>query len=374
MSFVDENIKKLYEEYRNDKIICGVKDYDVKIENTSVPFWIFVMIIITGILARFAVGFIVNEVSIFNNVFVKIIVDITTIFFIIAMVMSYYELKTELYFEDENIVFKNKLNKKIVIDINRYPRIYIKKSLYTTSNTTYSGAISSRVCESYDLHIEQDYKDLEISVDVIGAKKLKLFLDNLILKEKQESTNSQWECSFSPKEKKISEYISFLENPKKVIGVKDTTKKIKFRRLSVEWKIFIILVLTTLSCFGLDYIGNSIFDGSQNVKFTDFFGMAGAFLLVFDFLFLMICANQIGGKGFKVSYPTQETIKIKGNIFDYRNNDVLIGLVKYRPTDSFDKYCYDLKVFNNGVRHYFEVEAKFEKEIGEFIDNLIFEK
>lgn len=354
MNLTDKQAKEIYQQYNNEKIICGIKNHTLEIKFIKHYIWFLPLFILLGFSSNLRVLQILTDSE-------SIIIYIIALFFFVLSIFVVLSQSYKLYFDNNNLILRNKLNKRIVIDINRYPRIYIRHQIYNSYNHV---SEHYRKTHRYDLHIEQDNNDIVLDISTIGSKKIKLLLDNFETKERQDITDSQWQESSNEKEKTFSNYISFLSKQEKIIGVKNSNN-MKIINNSNLMSKFIICTLIIIISFYLSTI--------TSTDLSNFFLTISAFGFLFD-LFVLISLVEKGTDSYlKISYPSEGTIKINKYLLNYKKNNIMISIRPIQKPTSFEKYNYMLII--NGKNHSYSIDLTLqqEKQLGDFIDNLIFE-
>lgn len=363
MNLTNKQAKEIYQQFNSEKIISGIKEPNLQIKFIKSYIWIFPLFILLGFILNFGILQILSETE---RIMAYIVAIIVAILSVLGFLSQFYKL----YFDDNNLILENKLNKRIVIDINRYPRIYIRHQVYDSYNHT-TEMYETR--HRYDLHIEQDNDDIVLDIRTIGSNKIALFLKSIETKERQDINESQWQDSSSEKEKTFSNYMTFLSKQEKIIGVKDSSQKMRINNDSNIKKRFKICTILVIVAFILDYVVNFVFHVSDASIFKNFFMGIGCFLGVFDFFFLVMLIDKGKDKSLKISYPSNESIKINKYLLNYKKNNIMIGIRAIQIPTSFEKYNYMLIIRGENNSYSIELTLQHEKQLGEFIDNLIFE-
>ena len=125
--------------------------------------------------------------------------------------------------------------------------------------------------------------------------------------------------------------------------------------------------------FIIDYVINSIFHVSANSIFHNFFMTIGCILGFFDFIFLMMLVDKGSNNSLKISYPSNDTIKINKYLLNYKTNDIMIDIKAIQDSSSPEKYRYMLIIYEQDYTHSIELTLQYENKLGDFINNLIFE-
>lgn len=361
MDFSSNQAKQLYQQLNGEKIIVGIKDENFKIKFIKSNIWIVPLIMVIAIILNLGL---LQQVLVGAEM---ILVIIAGIIFTLCTIFGFLSQVYELYFDNYNLVLENKLGKREIIDVSRYPRIYIRQKSYENYDRftdTYNRE------QEYLLYLEQDNKCIKLSINGIGTNKIKNILANFELKSSDEVTDEQWKESASDKERIFFKYMYFLNEQEKVIGVKDSSQKIKIKKdfLSKPKKGFFICTLVMLLFFGIEFM---FFKTRSNIG--DFLMFAGCFLFVFDLMFFVKMIEEGGGHSLKVSYPEDDCLRINNFRFYYKRHDVKMGIEAVQFSEWEEKYKYFLRIRSNDKSYSFPLNPKDENQIGDFIDNLIFE-
>lgn len=351
--------KEIYRQFYKEKVISGIKDANLEIKFIKSYLWVIPLLIIVF---NFGMLQILPKSE-------KIIAYTIVIMGAILSVIGFLSQCCKLYFDNNNLILINKLNKKIVIDISRYPRIYIRNRIYRgyDSDTGYYET-------TYEyLHIEQNDKEIVLDIVKVGRDKIKLLLNNIETKERQEVTTSQWQNSSTEKEKTFSNYIEFLNKQEKIIGVKDTSQKIKLNNNVEEKKRLKICTILVMIAFALDCLLNFIFQIKNTSILKNFFMTVGVFLSIFDFYFLIMVIEKGKDNFLKISYNSNGSIRINKYLLDYKKNNIMINIRATLASTTNEKYNYELIIQGEKKSYTIELAMQHEKSIGELIDNLIFE-
>lgn len=165
-----------YQDLGIKQIIYGIKDQTFKINFIKSYIFIIPLAILIGAF---------SSLSIFNllppliKIIATIIIFITMIITILAILSQWYQI----YFNDTNLILQNKLKKKKIIDIAKYPIIYVISCEHTMYNpsTQYD-----YISKSYDLYIEQNDIKIKLDVDAVGGNKIDRLINNLEMKSKDD--------------------------------------------------------------------------------------------------------------------------------------------------------------------------------------------
>lgn len=362
MNFTINKIEEIYQQFNGEKVISGIKDNSLEIKFIKLYRWIIPLLILFAIIV---------SINIIPDT-IKIIAYIIAFVCPILSILDFLNQSYKLYFYDNNIILENKLNKQTIIDVNRYPRIYIKKQEHLRV-TEYSDWIEY----TYFLHIEQDDNDIVFNMHGTKSTVIEFILNNIETKEKQDITESQWEESSSKKEATLFKYIKFLDKQEKIIGVKDSSKKMEIIRDS-KWKKKIkICTILLFMTFVIESLITTMFPTMKQIdRYTLQNLLAGAIAFMFfaDFLFLFQLVENRPNDPIKISYPSNESIKINRYLLNYKENNIMINIEAAKTVKVSEKYEYTLII--NGEQNSYKIKLNMinEEQLKEFIDNLIFQE
>lgn len=353
--------EELYKKFKNEKMILGIRDTDLKFKYTTSYNWfvtVYALIIIQP--AWFASKFLSVDELMQKGVFIALI--FINALFIFLSIYAFLKGQYKLYFEDNNIIIKNGIGKKSIIDIGEPTRCYMRyrrKKIRTRHHSYYH--------TFYEFCIEQkDIKPVKISSSFFSSKDLCMLLDNFTYKEKNECNEQEWKSSLSEKESKIIDYIDYLKIPKKIIGVKDIKKNMNIVNGFDYKKHFIICLIFFLIFATLYYINESI---KIFKTLTIIWG-------VYDFILFSSYLEhlELGGYYLKIRYLADNRIKINWHYLKYKQCYSTIHIERIQVPASDDKYNYYLIISNDNKSKSIKLGYNMLEKVEEFIDNLIFEK
>lgn len=351
MNLTNKQAKEIYQQFGDEKIICGIKNPNLKIKFMMSYIWLFPVCII--------LGFILNQnmLQILDDSH-KVIAFIELFSVIGIAILGFLCESYTVYFEDNSLIFKNKLNKKKIIDINKYPRIYIryrKNYSYDSDNRRYQQR------EEYDLHIEQNNNIIILDIRIIGGEKVSLLLDSFQMKEESEVSESQWQSSANEKEKKFYSIMKVLNSKKRIIGVRDTSKNMKIKISSLIIFNFLKIVLIASIC---------LFIYLLFIKEW----IIASYIIAFIFVLIVVLIEEKGSLYIDISYPSKNSIKINKYLLNYKDNNVMIYLVGVQLPKLYQKYNYKLVLSGIEKKYTIDLTGASEEKIEEFISNLIFQE
>ena len=286
------------------------------------------------------------------NIFFAILFGIATI----LTFLSFIGQLTVIYFKDDKLILKNKLNKKQIIDIDKYPRVSVKDA-----NEWKYDKLKKKfefVCASY-VYISQGENDIILDTGKIRNKKVLKFLNNFEIKEKNEISDEKLKLSENLKEKRILNLIDFLIDKKKIVGVKKK-EKMKIAMLPSSMLNFLRLVLVSLTIL-------SIFLALRQEWNVFIFAMSflllvfGVFMDMYDYVYI------------KISYPYKDCIKINRYVLNYSKNDLMIHLIRIQQFNSYKKLSYLLRLSGNKNKYIIDLQDADLDKIEKFLNNINFE-
>ncbi len=179
MDFSNSNARKIYKDFGEEKVIL-----DIKNTNLEVKFIKSYISILIYALIGIALG--INIIRIKNGIFAYIAIFFIMAFFIRGVLSQI----CKIYFCKTGIILENKLNKRKIIDIEKYPRIYIKYKKYLNYDNDLR---RERNTENYILCIEQNENKIELDIKEVGSDKIRRILNNFEMKKREDVTDSQWQ-------------------------------------------------------------------------------------------------------------------------------------------------------------------------------------
>ena len=349
MNQTDKRIEEIYKKYGSEKIICDINDKSLKIRFVKSYVWIFPLIMALGCLFNYAIVF--NLFGITGYVFFLGITFLT--------IRTFLDCWYTLYFKDNYLILENKLKKKKIINISNFPRIYIRyrESYQSSYNNT-----TSKKIEQYNLHIKQNDVDITLDIVKIGSKKISALLENLQYKEDSEVNESQCQSSLDERENDFLILKKDLNRKGKIVGIKDTNKKMKIAVNSCILYNFLVIVFIA-----------SIFLLISLLLAKEFMlaGFIGAFVLVM----LFVLKQEKEALFINISYPNENIIEVNKNRLNFKDNVIKISIDVdeiFLPTANGYNYC--MFLHENERFHIIHLYYAKQEKIKEFLDNLIFEQ
>ena len=338
-----------YSKYFDEKIIVGVKDKNQKLRFVNSYMWIFPFFIYLYIFIQICLGDLKSSAI---NIFFAILFGIATILTFLSFIGQF----TVIYFKDDKLILKNKLNKKQIIDIDKYPRISVKDANEWKYDKLKK--IFEFVCASY-VYISQGENDIILDTGKIRNKKVLNFLNNFEIKEKNEISDEKLELPENLKEKRMLNLIDFLIDKKKIVGVKKK-EKMKIAMLPSSMLNFLRLVLVSLTIL-------SIFLALRQEWNVFIFAISflllvfGVFMDMYDYVYI------------KISYPYKDCIKINRYVLNYSKNDLMIHLIRIQQFNSYKKFSYLLSLSGNKNKYIIDLKDADLDKIEKFFNNINFE-
>jgi len=343
--------REIYNKLGSEKIIVGIKDSNVKVKFMTTFIWAIPLVVTLGILLN-----LVNFYKILTETQMLIVLSI----FIVAIISTITILGTQvfkLYIKDNFIIVENYFKMKKYIDINKYPRIYIRQHIYENYRDNNTGIFERGpiTIEKYYLYLEQNKTLIKLDTNTNGVKEL---LDSLILKDRTECTQQEWNFSVSNREQKMSEYMKYLKQGR-IIGVKDKNKNVIISKKQTTLCYILTIVLILLIVFEIFLLSEKAYGASIFILF--------GIILDIGALIVKINSNKI-----KISY-IDDCIKINKYKLNYKENNIKLELIAMQLPVSKEKYEYSLQILGQKNKYTLSLGKAKENEIGEFIDNLILE-
>ncbi len=338
-----------YSKYFDEKIIVGVKNEKQKLRFVNSYMWIFPFFIYLYIFIQICLRDF--KPSVVNILFV--------ILFGIAVILSFLYFIgqfTVIYFEDDKLILKNKLNKKQEMDLNKYLRISIKNM-----NEWKYDKLKKKFEFVYATYVYISQGETDIILDTRKFKKEKIlkFLNNFEIREKNEISEEKLKLSENLKEKRILNLMDFLIDKKKIVSVKKK-EKIKIAMIPRSMLIFLRLVLVSLTVLSIFFI--------LRYEWQDF-TVAMTLLLIMITVLIEIYDNLY----IRISYPYKDSIKINKYVLNYYKNDLMIYLMKIQPFNSYKKLSYLLRLSGNKNKYIIDLQDADIDKIEKFLNNINFE-
>lgn len=338
-----------YSKYFDEKIIVGIKDKNQKLRFVNSYMWIFPFFIYLYIFIQICLGDLKYSAI---NIFLAILFGIATILTFLCFIGQL----TVIYFEDDKLILKNKLNKKQEIDIDKYPRISVKDTnewKYDKLKKKFEFVYASYV------YISQGENDIILDTSKIRNKKILKFLNNFEIREKNEISDEKLKLTEDLKEKRILDLIDFLIDKKKIVGVKKK-EKMKIAMLPSSVLNFLRLVLVSLTILSI------FLTLRQEWKVLTFampflLFMVGVFIEMYDYVYI------------RISYPYKDCIKINRYVLNYSKNDLMIHLIRIQQFNSYKKLSYLLRLSGNKNKYIIDLQDADLDKIEKFLNNINFE-
>ena len=187
-----------------------------------------------------------------------------------------------------------------------------------------------------------------------------LTLNNLNTKNKYEISEEKWRESENEYDSKTTDLINFFEGRERIIGVKDQDQKIEISKSSsiIFWFLLIVFMLCMILSIYLAIIKEFLFVG---------------FIGLFDIILLGVVIAEWKSLAMRISFPNEGKIKIDGKVFDYKNSDVSIFIDRYINNSGLTKYDNELVIASRDKIYTVNVELLDEKQLNQFISNLVFQ-
>ena len=171
MKNVYKEANKLYNQFLDERVICEIKNKELKINLREKIIYLFIIIPIIGVLP---IGlFLISR----GENLLPIIIPI--LFFTVLLLRK----KEKIYFRDNEIIFAKRFKKEKIIYITKNPIIYVRHYEKKEWVRDYLGCATPVSITSYMLYIEDDENKISLDIPDIGLKKVMKIIDNLVLKE-----------------------------------------------------------------------------------------------------------------------------------------------------------------------------------------------
>lgn len=295
------------------------------------------------------------------------------IIFFILFIVFFCSQKCKISFEYNSIIIKNWLNIRTIINVKNNPRMFIKHRIVKINNQHHTNHINGRIVHLYNLHIQQNDKDIVIYLNYFGNDNLKRFLDNIETKEISEISMEENEKSLSQTEKTFLQIKKLLQNQKRIIGIKDLSQKIKIDNTYKNKRNTMICFIMAIIFYVIDYILHEWFYIDSNGFFGEVFLTIASFCSLGVLLGITRIIDTAVESNIKISYPSDECIKINKINLNYKKNDIMIYIEKEQNTNSLEKYIYRLIIKEENDFYSFYLNLKQKDKIEAFINNVIFE-
>lgn len=351
MYYSDKKGRKIKEQLGEEKIIVDIKNKDFRIKFFKSYAWLFPLIITLSILIN------IGNFNIILSNSEKVIGLIIFAVSILSTIILFCSESCKIYFEEDYLILENKLRKKKIFDINKYPRIYIRRRVYWVNLNNSRGYEQK---ETYDLYIEQNNELLTLDIKTCGYEKIQQFIENLEMKSHQNSTEQEWKFSVNDREKIMSGYMKFLNMQGRIIGVKDENKKIRMRKKENLSIIILIIILIIIIDYELTLL-------KVNAYFASLLVLVGIIINIGAII------NKMNSNNIKISYVDGSIIIDKYKL-KYKEKNIRITITATQTPYTKGKYDYDLQIMGERNTYSLPLGKAEESKIGEFIDNLNFEE
>lgn len=348
MDSTNRKAKKIFDQFNNEKIICGINKQNFKIMFVKSYIWVYPLFFVFGLILNSPAIVILNHnerITVFSILLGLISLSI------ILFISQFYTL----YFEDNKIIFKNPLYRRKIFDISKYPRIYIRYRKSILYDGSYK---SSQKHIKYVLYIKQNEKVMALNIRTVGSDRITYFLDSIQMKGEFEVDESQWKSSESESEKELSSLMEILNTRKKIIGVKNANNNMRIQTGSC-------IVLNFLKVVLVGSIILSIF--LLIIKEI----LIASYIIAFTLVITYVLKQEQNSVTLKISYPSKNTLKIGKYLFDYKNDDIMLYLFCDENPQSNQKYDYKLIFYRTDDNYTIDLTGEKPEKIERFINNLI---
>lgn len=355
--------EKLFQEFggaENEKVITGIKNTQLNISYLNmtkrIPLWGITLIgALTLIVTLLSTGLMFT----FNQ---RILAFCGLIILTILTIVLILNQCCKIYIKDNNLIWKNKLNIKKIIDLNKKPRIYMRQKMVNVYRHDKSrGYTQYEQREDYYIYVEQKDIKLQFRTDVLNIEKSRLLIDAFVMKDRNECTKGEWNESVSYVEKNMFELKTLLNEYGKIIGVKDKNKKIIIRKNGKRVSFYLlILSLIALLCLEVPLI-----------KLEEYFSS----ILLLVGIIINIGAILVKSATNKIKILCKEDmIKIDKYKLNYRENNIRLDIEIIQTPFFNEKYYYKLIIIGEKDKYVVQLGNVKVEKIRDFIDNLILEE
>ena len=168
---------KIASKFGSEKVIVGVKDKSFSLLLLDNYLWALLLVISLGLLFNF------GNLSTFLTQTEFVLVIIAFIIVSLASILTFLGSLHKVYFKDNLLICENMLKMKKTIDLDKFPRAYIRQHISSTylSNPDFTGDHYLEEREDYIFYIEQDSTLIKLKT---RFRNVENFINNLITKER----------------------------------------------------------------------------------------------------------------------------------------------------------------------------------------------
>ena len=153
-------------------------------------------------------------------------------------------------------------------------------------------------------------------------------------------------------DRKAREIYRNFGSEKVICSVKDKDLSINMMK-SIVW-VFPLMILSIYLAIIKEFL------------FVGFIGL-------FDIILLGVVIAEWKSLAMRISFPNEGKIKIDGKVFDYKHSDVSIFIDRYINNSCLTKYDNELVIASRDKIYTVNVELLDEKQLNQFISNLVFQ-
>ena len=352
--------EKLFQEFggaENEKVITGIKNTQLNISYLNmtkrIPLWGITLI---GALILIVILLSIGPMFTFNQ---RMLAFGGFVILIILTIVLILNQCCKIYIKDNNLIWKNKLNIKKIIDLNKKPRIYMRQKIVNVYRHDKSrGYTQYEQREDYYIYIEQNDTMMQFRTDVLNIEKSRILIDAFITKDRNECTQDKWNESVAYVEKNMFELKTLLNEHGKIIGVKDKNKKIIIRKNGKRVSFYLlILSLIALLCIEVSFI-----------KLEEYFSS----ILILVVIIINIGAIFVKSATNRIKILCKkDMIKIDKYKLNYKENNIRLDIEIIQTPFFNKKYYYKLIIIGEKDRYVVQLGNIKVKKMQDFIDNLI---
>lgn len=331
-----------------EKIISGCKR-----ENEKYVLYNFIIYFVKP----FVVIYLLTMMALFNgyiffNVYNVILVTIlvVAICLIIFLHNSYI-----ITYSENNIVIKRMSGNQIIMDMKKYPHIYIKPRQIRHGKPN---MIFRRIID--ELNLQQNEITVPIDLELFKKENLEEFLDNFIYVDGEQSFKEKYIESSSNNEKTHMELFEEY--------------KYKIKKITNEFKIgigpvvaYIWFMITSIILLVVSAV--FIFYAIKNYNDFSFTSIAVTIVIESIFIWATIYLKNHSILEMKMN---DNIMKINNTVFDCKNDYIYFYVTKEKSLEAKNQYCL---VFENKKKHLrVAIFEEYFKNINKILENVEYEK
>lgn len=347
MDSITQKSKQIFMNHGEEKVICNIINKNFRFTFTKSDNWAFPLIISSSSIL------VLISLFVFIPIYFRVMLLLIFLISLLFTIYSFLSNSCSFYFDDHYLVLENKLKKKNVIDINKYPRIYIRQRIFDSYNRVHD---RYEIKECYFVYIEQNNNQFIFDMHRCGNDNICKLFDSIETKSKSNCSTEEWNCSSNDRYNIFSNYYI----KQRIIGVKNPTLNMKIPKTSnIPFCLLVFLSIV---------LAIAIFDNIiHKLDITIWL------MLLYIPIFIGIITDR-SKHSIKISYPLDGSIQINKYFLDYKNTDVSLKLVAIQRPDINDKFSYVLNILEQDSSYSIPLDSANEYLIKDFFDNLILAK